>query len=435
MHPEEPDRRWVSNVTAAALIGFSLSWAVLLFLIGRGTYGSPRAAVDIGLYAEYAQQVVAGHLPYRDFPLEYPPLVLVPILLPVLLGASPFDEAGYRQLFQFVVAAFGMVTMILIMWSVTALDRGRRDAIVAAAVVAASPLLLGPLMLNRYDIWPALFAAAGVWLLVSGRTRWAGVAIGLGILAKVYPIVIVPFALAWLWRRGDRQEATWLGATTAVTVAAGLLPFFLVAPDGIVDALTRAFRRPLQVESLGAALLYARQVLTGVPVQVVHTFDSYNLRGDAAELVGLVQNGALGLVLLATFWLFWRAEPTADRFVLAVAAALVAWVAFGRVFSPQYLIWLIAPLAIITNRRWPVALAGLVLAVALTGWYYPRFYSAFLDRADPMWVAVVLARDLVLVALAGYLIARVRTGYSDAGASTSLSTAGSGSRGLRIRRP
>jgi hypothetical protein len=450
----ERQQRWISNVTAIAIIGFSISWAVLLYLIARGWYGNPVTAADPGVLQDYAQNMARGWLPYRDFRLEYPPLSLVPILLPMALGGMPFVDASYRQMFQLVEAGFGFVTMLLVMWSVTALERGRRDVLVAATVVAASPLLLGPLMLTRYDLLPALFAAAGTYLLVIGRPRLSGAAVGLGILAKVYPVLLVPFALAWLWRRGERREAGWFVGVMTVVVGAGLLPFLVIAPAAILADLASAFQRPLQVESLGGALLLARKVVTGTPIQIVHTFDSYNVQGSAADVIGFVQTAALGAALLVTFWLFARGRPTTDRFVLAVAAALCAWVAFGRVFSPQYLIWLIAPLAVITNRRWPVAQVALAVAVALTGWYYPRFYSDFLDRAAPMWVAVVLARDLVLVGLTGYLIARLRlrepevdralaadlpvkqaAAQSAEVASTSLSTDGSGSRGVLITRP
>jgi uncharacterized membrane protein len=381
---------------------------VLLFLIDQGVYGSPKAAVQVGIYQRYAEEIVGGSMPYRDFAVEYPPLALVPILLPVLIGGAPSDAEAYRQMFQLVEAGFGMLTMILIMWSVAALGRGRRDMLVAALMVAASPLLLGPLMLSRYDLFPALFAAAATWLLATDRPRWAALAVGLGVLAKVYPIVLAPFAIVYLWRKRGRREAAWFAGISGAVVVAGLAPFLLLAPDGIIDALTRAFRRPIQVESLGAVLLYVRELVTGEAVRVVHTFDSYNLRGGDAQLVGTVQSVVLGAVLVGAMWIFVRGRATLDRLVVAFAAALVAWVAFGRVFSPQYLIWLIAPIAVVASRRWSLTQVALVLAIVMTGLYYPRFYTAFFARHEPPWIAVVLGRDLVLVALTAYLLARLR---------------------------
>jgi hypothetical protein len=409
----EPDdatrgRAWAAGVTAAAILGFSLAWVALMWLIDHQIYGNPLSAVDVGVFRRVAEQLVAGAVPYRDFDLEYPPLALIPIWLPVLLGGDPSSAASYRAAFIVVEAAFGMLITILVMRTVTALERGRRDVILAAAMVAATPLLLGPLMLSRYDLWPALFAAAATWLLVIDRPRWAAVAVGLGVLAKVYPVVLAPFAIAYLWRTWGRREAILFGLVMAVVVLAGLAPFFLVAPEGIVDALTRAFRRPIQVESIGAAFLYLREVMTGEAVRVVHTFDSYNLRGALAEQVGTLMSVVLGTALAIALGLFVRGRPTLDRLVLAVAAALAAWVAFGRVLSPQYMIWLIAPLAVVASRRWSLSLVALVVAILLTGLYYPRFYNAYYSHREVEWVVVVLGRDLVLVALAGYLLALLR---------------------------
>jgi hypothetical protein len=93
--------------------------------------------------------------------------------------------------------------------------------------------------------------------------------------------------------------------------------------------------------------------------------------------------------------------------VIASAAALTAYVAFGKVFSPQYLMWLIAPLVIVRSRGWPVHLVALGAAILLTGWYYPRWYNGYYILHEPLWVAVVLARNLVLVALTGYLVVRL----------------------------
>jgi hypothetical protein len=400
--------RWDAYLTAFAIIGFSLAWVALLALIEARVYGRPDAVVDVALYQKYAQTMVSGLLPYRDFAFEYPPLALVPILLPVLLGGGVTEDTTYRQLFALAISAIGMVTVIVTMWSIVALRRSRRDTAVAAVVLAASPLLLGPLMVGRYDLWPALFAAATIWLLATGRPRWAAVALGLGVLAKVYPVVLAPFAIVYLWRVAGRREAAWFTAITGAVVAIGLAPFLLLAPDGIIDALTRAFRRPIQVESLAAALLYAREVVTGERVRLIHTFDSYNLRGPDAELVGGVQSIALGIVLLTTLWLFFRGRPSLDRLVLACAVALTAWVAFGRVFSPQYLIWLIAPLVLVAGRRWSLPQIAIVVAIVLTGLYYPKFYARYYELREPIWVAVILGRDLVLAALCAYLVLLLR---------------------------
>jgi uncharacterized membrane protein len=423
-------------VTAAAILAFSVAWVLLLALTDQGAYGNARSAVSVELYRDYARKLTGGELPYLDFAFEYPPLALVPIVLPTLIGGSPFVEPAYRQMFQLVEAGFGMALVALVMRTVGALGRGRHDIIATAAMVAVSPMLLGPLMLSRYDLWPALLTAGAVWLLVAGHTRWAALAVGLGVLAKVYPVLLAPLALLYLWRREERREAIVFAAVVAGVVLVGLAPFAVIAPEGILDSLLRSFRRPLQAESTGAVLLFVRDLVTGERTAIVHTFDSYNLDGSLPQLVGTLQSIVLAVALLVTYWLYARGRPTLDRLVVGFAAALTAWVVFGRVFSPQYLIWLLPPLAIVAGRRWPLVQLGLALAVVMTGIYYPRFYTPFLDGREVQWIAVVLGRNLVLAALAGYLLARLRPGAEQAGADADVDGASRpGPQPPRPRRP
>jgi hypothetical protein len=406
--PSAADEGFTVRVAALAVIVFSAAWVIVGFLAAEYLYGSPGRALQVDLYRTYAENVLGGQIPYRDFAFEYPPLALVPILGPLLIAGRPVTEEGYRVAFQLFAAGMGMVTMLFVLRTVAALHLTRRDVVAAALVIAASPLLLGPLLQSRYDLWPALFAAATLWCFVTGRHSIAAIALGLGVLAKVYPIVLAPVLAVYLWRTFGPRKAIQLGLITATTVFVGVAPFYLVAPDGIVGSMTRAFQRPLQVEAIGASLIYAANVVTHAPpIDLVHTFDSYNLSGAFPEQVATVQTALLALVLLVTVVLLVRGPMTLDRLVIASAAAITAYVALGKVFSPQYLIWLIAPVVVVPSRRWPVHVLAIALAIVLTGWYYPRWYVDYYVNRQVLWVAVVLARNLVLVALTLYLVARL----------------------------
>src|SRR5581483_594735 len=80
----------------------------------------------------------------------------------------------------------------------------------------------------------------------------------------------------------------------------------------------------------------------------------------------------------------------------AAAASVATFVAFGKVFSPQYVIWLIPFVPLVRSR-----LASLLLVVVLvaTQLYFPAHYSGLLDLRP--WVTwLLLARNLVVVVLA-----------------------------------
>jgi hypothetical protein len=90
--------------------------------------------------------------------------------------------------------------------------------------------------------------------------------------------------------------------------------------------------------------------------------------------------------------------------LVAAGAAVAALVAFDRVLSPQYLIWLAPFVPLVRGGRGIVAGGLLLLALGLTQTWFPwHYWSLALHHASP-WSWYLLTRDLALVALAGVLL-------------------------------
>jgi hypothetical protein len=408
-----------ARIAAFSMLGFALAYAVVIRLAEASFYGPPAGALEVNLYLHYARNVFDGQVPYRDFAFEYPPLALVPILLPAALVGGHITEPGYRLLFQVVHGAMGLGLIAATLASLAALGRPRRDQVLAGGLFAFLPLLIGPIIVARYDLWPALLVAVATWGLAARRDTVAAVAIGLGIVAKVYPVVALPFVLVYLARRdggnaGIPSVLHWL-SIVGLVVLAGVGVFFGVAPDGVLAAVTRAFQRDLQVESIGASLIFVLHLVAGVRVSTFNDSESLNLASGFSAAAGSVQTIVLAALLVVAFAAFARHRTTLERLLLAVAAALVAYVAVGRVLSPQYLLWLVGPVALIAGvgaragaaRRGVLPLLLLGLALALTGLYYPRSYSGYYVEREALWIGVVVARNLALVALAIVLLLRL----------------------------
>ena len=87
-----------------------------------------------------------------------------------------------------------------------------------------------------------------------------------------------------------------------------------------------------------------------------------------------------------------------EALVSAAAAALCAFIAFGKVLSPQFMIWLIPVVPLVRGRRGLWASALLAVALVLTQIWFPfRYFRLALHfEAGLSWV--LLARDLALVA-------------------------------------
>jgi hypothetical protein len=180
-----------------------------------------------------------------------------------------------------------------------------------------------------------------------------------------------------------------------------VLPFLALAPSGVWDSIVRQATRPLQVESFGAALLVASHHAFGTSVAMVSSHGSQNLGGTAANVVGTLQTVAQVVVLLAIWIMFARRARSREELVQACAAAVVAFVALGKVVSPQFMIWLIPFVPLVRKR---VAAALYVLALVLTQAWFPLRYWGYALYFNGTTTAIVIARDVALLALLGVLL-------------------------------
>lgn len=373
----------VAAVAAAAF--FLVSWT----LIHHGWFERDQL-VDTPVYATYGQGIADGRLPYRDFAVEYPPAAL-----PVF--ALPAWGAHYRRHFEWLMAACGVGIVLLTAASLHALRATSDRATTALALLAISPLLVGSLVLTRFDLWPSLLVAGALTAFLRERDAVGGALLGLAVAAKLYPAVLVPVALVWVWRRRGRRRALQWSSLVAGVVALCFLPFVLLAPHGVAHSLTTQLGRPLQVESLGSSVLMAAHHLFGLALHGESSHGSQNLAGAAPDAAAALSTGLQLLALAAVWILFARGPATRERLVTAFAAAVVCFVAFGKVFSPQFVIWLLPVVPLV--RRQAASLL-LVAALVLTQTWFPqRYWPLALEFRTPQ-VWFLLARDLAVVALA-----------------------------------
>src|SRR4029453_5375657 len=134
-----------------------------------------------------------GSVPYRDFFMEYPPGALAVFLPPRLFGAGD----AYIDAFKALMALLAAGTLLLVVLVLVRLGASRRHVIAATALLALSPLPLGPISLNTYDGFPALLTVAALAALVWGWDLAALGLLGLAFAGKVYPAVLVPAALVF----------------------------------------------------------------------------------------------------------------------------------------------------------------------------------------------------------------------------------------------
>jgi hypothetical protein len=354
-----------------------------------GLFGG-RGVGDMYLYRMYAHRMERGLWPYHDFFFDWAPGSVPPVLAPSWLPGSYY--VAFHVL-AFVYAALGLLAVA---WTLVLLGAGTRRLYLGVAAAAALPIALGAIAIDSLDYWPALFTGAGLAAFLAGRHRVSAGLLGFAIVAKVYAIVLAPLLLIWLWRRRGRDEAVRFTAIGAAVVVLASLPFLIVGPTGLGFSIKSQFVRGLQMESLGASILmaldhlglYRAHVVVGTPY-------SLDVGGGTAKAVGVLFTLVTIAALLWVYVRYLRGPDAPQRLVTACVAALTAYVAFNRVLSPQYLVWLFALVPLLEGAAGIAATAFLLAAAGVTQTWFPDRFWHLVHVSSVSWF--VLLRNVLVV--------------------------------------
>jgi hypothetical protein len=404
------------RTTLLALVLLGAGWALTLWV----SPWSDERVNDLFVYRSYAEPMLAGALPYRDIPSEYPPLASPAIVLPGLVGTG-------AETFRLVFAGWTFVLAVVVMLLCGALatrtggDRGR--ALLAVALV---PLICGALVRTHFDLAPLALTLAALLLLCTGRPRAGMAVLGLGAMTKFFPLLIAPVALAWLVGRGRRREA-WQGAAALLTVLVVVGAAAIAAsPQGALDAVRYHLDRPVQIESTPAlALLALDEARLGEAVNVASHRSDGLVHGADGVVSGVFGAGLIGVIALLT--LFAARRPDPRDLVLASLAAVTAFAVLGKVLSPQFVIWIVPLGALAFAWRMRTLAAAVAAAAVLTQLEFPARYFDLVAR-ESLPVALVALRNAALLLVVALAVRALTT-------TTALSAAAARSRSHGRRRP
>ncbi|UUW87560.1 hypothetical protein [Pimelobacter simplex] len=380
---------------------WGLSRLVVLLLFVTVETGS---AFDLKYYAANLDSLgaegVGGTL--REYP--------VPAFLVLALPYGLLHMVGLSAIYPAVVFA---LALLLDAWFLHVLvGRARTPGATSAPVwawLAATPAL-GALSFARFDLLPGVLVALALLTFVDAPRRAAV----LGVLAtgvKYSPALVLPGLAA---PAASRLRVVVSGAVAGVVLV--LVSIAVGGWDRVVSPLSYQGRRGLQIESLAATPAMVRWAFSPHQYDVFYApSKAWEVRGpgvDALLTASTVATALLLAVLVALWVLAWVRLPDPRTGLTAVVwltlAAVLAFIAGGKVLSPQYLLWVLPPacagLELVDaadRRRLGRWTAVLLVTTALTHLIYPVGYNHLLghDGWSGVMVAVLTVRNLLLAGL------------------------------------
>jgi uncharacterized membrane protein len=341
----------------------------------------------------YAEGLNDGKVPYKDHAVEYPVVTgyfMGALGLPVHAYGVKHSDINQGTWFYdanaLVLSALAVATAAVIL----ALRRRRPWD---AAIFALSPILFVTATVN-WDFLAIGLAAIGLYLWAKRHPAWAGLFLGLGAAAKLWPVFILGPLFVLALRSRTLRQWTLVTATTVASWVVVNFPVWHWYHESWLQFFRLNHDRPID----WGTLWYVGRYLDGKwhtgpnadqgPFQWLSNHVP-TLNWLTYGLFGLACVGIMLLALLAP-----RRPRLAQLSFLVVAAFLI----FSKVWSQQYVLWLL-PLIVLARPRWGSILAWTVAEIG----YFTAFYAELLGAGGKAVIpegTFVLASTLRLITVA-----------------------------------
>lgn len=309
---------------------------------------------------------------------------------------TTFAEASWLPGAMTVVVYFDITAFWLALaWLVTvwAVVRLRPRRPWDAVLVAISPIVVVHVFTN-FDALAAALAATGMLAWARRRPELAGLLLGLGGAAKLYPLFLLGPLLLLCWRGGRLAEGLRTAVMAIVAWAAVNLPIAMVYPAGWREFFRLNTERGADPDSLYNAISY----FTGWT-----GFDGQVAQGAAPAMLNLVTGGLFGLACIGIAWIALTA-PRRPRLASLAFLVVAAFLLTNKVWSPQFSLWLV-PLAVLALPQPRIILTWMAVDAVL---WAPRmaYYLGIPNKGLPQdwFLGFVVLRDVVVLVLCALVV-------------------------------
>jgi hypothetical protein len=328
---------------------------------------------DVDLYNFWAKGLVKGIFPIDDQMWQYPPLAGVVFAIPQWL----FGNA----LTGFIIFMFIFDLLIFITLLITGLNRFKFNSsytsingLSGAWFWILWPILMGPLVLTRFDVVPTFFALLALIVLSNRKIRpyLSGFLLGIGALVKLWPMLLFV-----IYPKNTIKKVSTSFVSTIVLV----ILFMSTWSVGFTNFLNNQTSRGLQVESI-AATPFVLAKLFGANVEYPFRYGSLEVQAIYANQIGFLLNLFTLIVFMTLFILNYQNKlNNLNLFDKALVIVIIS-IALSRVFSPQFWVWIggLAALALINKEtKLKKVIVLLSISAFITQLIYPGQYVQLLS--------------------------------------------------------
>lgn len=354
-------------------------------------------------------------LPYRDFNFEYPPLSVIFITLPRLL-------ASYFNLYVLVYAVelllFDFVGIFILTSFSKQLGHNPWKTLAIYTIVL---LAVGPLVVTRFDFIPAILTLISIFFFIKKRSKTAWAFLAAATLTKIYPLVIAPIFLLIQLSRSEKKNLLEGLLAFIITSAVITVPFVILSPSGFWESFSYHTQRPLQIESTYASVLELLSAFKIFDLNIALGYGSVNVIGTVPDILAKISFGITILGLLAVYWSAnrglkhshinqqnWAVQSDETAFIVKYSLmAILVFIVSCKVFSPQYIIWLLPLIPLITHKSKYLIWLLFIAVGIMTFFIFPQYYDS-LRNGSMLIISLLVIRNVTVF---GILLLVIRSSY------------------------
>ena len=335
----------------AIILGIVLAIDVLA--VGIVSFFEPM--FDMSNYYGNISDVIDNHLmPYGGFKFEYPPAALLVFAVPKLFS---WDLVSFHFSYA-IFAALAYVLFARYLLRITDHFGIQRANVYISIIVLA--IIGNQFITARNDIFAILAVTVAFYCFTKERYDLSAVALAVGAMIKIYPIILIPMFMIVFLSRRDWVRMFRFAIVSCLVCVIIELPFLIADPSTAFAYLSYHSDRGLQVEGVVSSVITFINLFAPIIDEIGIYYGSNTIVGDIPDMCARILDKALYVMLVvSSLWMIYRChrmESVDEKQELRILSAmsiiiLFVFITFSKVYSAQYMLWFLSlfPLLLLSS--------------------------------------------------------------------------------------